>query len=108
MPAACGEYIRAGSVPTAGRPHVVSRNLIRLTLSLPTSFALRPALVTRIDEHDSVALFQVLIEASIAATSPSPGIAVVPGASIVTDTQLDSQRSGLPPLVGPVRPKPSG
>src|SRR5215470_2317907 len=114
MPAACGEYIRAGSLPLAGRPHTPlpsgpgSRNLITLTLSLPTSIALRPALVTRIDEHDSVASFQVLIEASITGNSPSPRIAVVPGASIVTDTQLDSQRSGLPPLVGPVRTKPSG
>src|SRR5215831_13488755 len=110
MPAACGEYIRAGSLPTAGRPHTSSRILIRLTLSLPTSIALRPALVTISDEHDAVtvALFQVAIEASITGNSPSPGTAIVPAASTVTDTQLDSQRSGLPPLVGPVRTKPSG
>src|ERR1041384_7883357 len=112
MPAACGEYIRAGSLPTAGRPHTPggSRNLIRLTLSLPTSIDLRPRLVTISDEHVelTVASFHVLIEASMIGNSPSPGIAVVPAASIVTDTQLDSQRSGLPPLVGPVRTKPSG
>ena len=30
IPAAAGVYMRAGSLPTAGRPHVVSRNLMRL------------------------------------------------------------------------------
>src|SRR5690348_12809579 len=108
MPAACGPYMRAGSLPMAGRPHVVSRNLIRLTPSLPTSCASRPRLITFIDEHDEVASFQVAIAASMIGNSASPGIAAVPAASIVTYTQLDSQCSGLPPSVGPVRTKPAG
>src|ERR1043165_5369318 len=100
--------MRAGSLPTAGRPHVVSRILIRLTPSLPTSSASRPRLVTFIDEHDDVASFQVASAASMIASSVASGNALVPAASIVTKTQLDSQCSGLPPSVGPGRTKPAG
>src|ERR1044071_1776443 len=102
MPAAAVGCIRGGSLPTAGRPHVVSRNLIRLTPSLPASSVSRPRLLTGIDAPDDAALLQVSIAASMTENSPAPGIALVPAASLVTKTQLDSQCSGLPPSVGPV------